>query len=222
MGDPIKVGAEIGDVIRDVADVDMSGMLEIDEKGKRHLNTASTVSGLLTGGAFVASSLATALDEVGKEAAVAPLGIASSVVGTVCKGISGGVTAHKAQKAIAALEQAYHAADMLPDSNEDRVLLMYTIDRCIGKQRVKRNKGIANATLVGQPLNTLYRAGKAAWKFAKRTKGVHRRENAQNLMGIAKKQGDAGKIARDAIKAIIDQNYEEIATKALEDAMKSG
>ena len=207
--DLTKNVAEHGNMIRDLADVDVSGMLD----GGR-----TTVTGTLTGLAFSVSAAAKFLDET---AAAAPLGITSTVLGAVAKAVNGGCVAHDAQKAMATMKLLRGSAEGLPES-ADKKTLLEAIDYCIGKTRMKFRKGFGNATVIGQPITTLFRGGKAIIKKIKHTKGVHRREYAEKLMAIAGRPTDAGRIAQIVIETILKQSFKEIATKALEEGLKSG
>jgi hypothetical protein len=190
-----------------------------DGKISRKIDPRTACSSLLSAGAAAASGAATF------SAAAGPGGaIAGVVLGAVAGAVSGGLQAWDSQKVIAKLHGALERAENphAAIDKSERPKLCEAISYCIGKQTHKRNKGIANAAVVGQPLTTLYRGGKGVYKWVKGTKGVHREEYATYLMDKSKEKSVAGNIARDVVEAIIAMNYDEIAKNALkEDAMKS-
>lgn len=210
MGDPVKLTAELGNNIRDFADVDVAGILDGGQ---------STATGLLTGSAFVLSSAASI---VGETSAGVPLGITSTVLGAMAKAVNGGCTAYSAQDTIAKLRKAQEKAYALPSSTPEKADLVKAIGYCVAKTGVKMHKGLANATIVGQPGVTLYRAGRAVVKKIAGTKGKHREYYAKLLMSLAGQSSPAGEIAKSVVAAVLMKNFDQIATKALEEGLKSG
>jgi hypothetical protein len=153
--------------------------------------------------------------------------IAGTALGMITTAVSGGFAAYDAQKAIAQLklihDEVWAAQTSLKGGDNDLYEVSDILGYCIGKQGVKRNKGIANASLVGQPLGGLYKSGKAIDKYIKGTKGQGRTQAAKGLLAIAKKNtGPAAGFARRVIETIAAKNFENILTDAIADAMKSG
>jgi hypothetical protein len=152
-------------------------------------------------------------------------GAVGTAVGMVSTALTGGFTAYDGQKAIAQLKaiQASLSESTSVQWTQDLKLVADALDYCISKQTVKRNKGVADATLLGQPVNAIYKGGRAVVKFAKGTKGANRAMTAETLVQIAKKNvGTAPKIARRMIEIIAAQNFESVLTNAVADALKSG
>ncbi len=197
-----------------------TGLLEVDEAGKRGINGRVAATTLLSAGAAAAGGAVTFCAAAGPGGAVA-----GAVLGTVGAAVSGGLAAYDAQKTIAGLKQVETKVDTFLKTNPgdaDAIALKECITYCVGKSGVKFNKGVANATIAGQPLTALYKTGKAIYKFAKGTKGVNRRANATSVVKLSEKSTVIGGYAREVVKAIIAKDYEKIATDAIADAMKSG
>jgi hypothetical protein len=217
-------GAGIGSWVSNVGGMgSTTGLLTMERQPdgtyKRKINKGVAATTLLNAGAAAASGAATFSVAAGPGGAVA-----GAVLGAVAGAVSGGLAAYDAQKTIASIEQLLERAQnpnaaIKPD---DRVQLVEALQYCIRKTAVKRNKGIANATVVGQPATVLYRGAKAVYKFAKGTKGVNREKYADYLVEKGKSKDVAGNIAREAVASIMKANYDEIAKGAVADAMKSG
>jgi hypothetical protein len=149
--------------------------------------------------------------------------VAGAVLGMVTDAVGGGLQAYDAQKCRATLEWCLSTARSwarqgLPGCDDE---LITTLEGCIAKQNIKFRTGVGKATIVGQPGVALYRAGKAIFKAVKGTKGVGRARRAAYLVDKAKEDSNGGTIAREAIKAIMGMQFDQIATKAVADAMKS-
>ena len=201
-----------------------TGLLNVekDHQGKvtRSVNSRVAVTTLLGAGAAAASGAAAF------SAAAGPGGaIAGAVLGTVSGAITGGLAAYDGQKAIAALTQVHDLLLVVlrhEPGNVEAAELEECVRYCLGKNAVKRNKGIANASIVGQPMTALYKAGKAIYKTAQGTKGVNRKKNAEQLLKLAKQNSPIGVQARKVVEIIIMKDYDRIASDAVADAMKSG
>jgi hypothetical protein len=174
--------------------------------------TISVLAGAATGAAAF-SQLA------GPGGAVA--GAAFNMIGTA---LTGGLAAYDSQKCMAELRRLDGMLD-LPTLvwTEDLVTVAVAIEYCNRKQKVKFNKGLANASVAGQPLVAMYRGGKAAMKWFQGTKGKNREQISRDLVRIAQKNGGAASdIARQVIAAIAAQNFESFIVGSVANAMKSG
>ncbi len=149
--------------------------------------------------------------------------VAGAVLGGVADAFAGGLQAYDAQKCRARLQQLYEEAEWrsqnhFPGCDGE---LVEALGGCIAKQNIKFRTGVGKATIVGQPGVHAYRAGKAVYKGIKGTKGVGRRERAAYLVEKAKEEGTGGTIAREAVRSIMGMQFDQIATSAVAEAMKS-
>ncbi|MFK7699316.1 hypothetical protein [Pseudomonas caspiana] len=196
-----------------VVDRDSNGAITRRVERRVAANTAITMCASAASGAATFSQ------------AAGPIGgIVGSAAGMVSTALKGGLAAYDGQKAIAQLKQIQMSLGNLSSKGSpDLQLVAEALDYCIGKQSLKRNKGLADASIVGQPGNAFYKGGKAIYKFAKGTKGVNRAVVAKALVQIAKKNsGDASVIARRIIEIVAANNFENILTNAVADSLKSG
>lgn len=203
-------GANVGGL------ADTSGVLEVDESGKRKINYEGTALSALKVGAAAANGAATFSAAAGPGG-----GVAAAVFGVVGDALTGGFQAYNAQKCHAALEKAYREAKTLPDG-PDKDALCQCLEGCLAKSAIKFRKGVGKASIAGQPGVALYRAGKAIYKFSRGTKGKGRQNRAETLIRLAKERTHAGLLARFAVTAIVGMQFEKIMTSAVADAMKSG
>jgi hypothetical protein len=217
-------GAGIGSWVSNVGGMgSTTGLLKVTRNANgtvtRSIDRRVAATTLLNAGAAAASGAAAFSVAAGPGGAVA-----GAVLGAVGGAISGGLAAYDAQKTIASIGQLIERAQKPTTviKPADRAELLEALNYCVRKSAVKRNKGIANATIVGQPATVLYKGAKAVYKFAKGTKGVNREKYAEYLVEKAKSKDEAGNIAREAVRSIMDMNYDQIAKSAVADAMKSG
>lgn len=147
--------------------------------------------------------------------------VAGVILGSLGDALSGGLQAYDAQKCRAALNRCLDAAYALHNYPGVDHQLVEALEGCVAKQNIKFRTGVGKATVVGQPGVHIYRAGKAIYKGVKGTKGVGRATRAAYLVDKAKQDDTGGEIAREAIKAIMGMQFDQIATKAVAEAMKS-
>lgn len=185
------------------------------EKTPQYAGKVATT--LLSAGAAAASGAAAFSSAAGPGGTIAGV-----VLGAVGIAVQGGLDAYDTQKAIAMLKKALADAKGLPAGTARKDELVEAIEYCVRKRGVKFNKSVANASIVGQPFNPLYKAGKAIYKKAMGTKGVNRAHYADLVMGLAKEPGKVGEIARLIVQTIVGEQYDNVAKKALETAFKSG
>jgi hypothetical protein len=150
--------------------------------------------------------------------------IAAGAIGMITTAVQGGFSAWDAQKTVAKLKEI---RDRVANPNsargtrEDRAKFVDVLDGCIGKATNKLSYGVANATVVGQPLMAGYRTGRAIAKAVAGQKGVGRERRATFLYDLAKGGGPLAGLANEAIQAICMADFEKFMKTALADAMKS-
>lgn len=143
--------------------------------------------------------------------------IAGAALGLIAEGMQGGFEAYDAQKTRAKLLNCLERAEAQRIDDLAAVLVS-----CIAKSTIKLRAGVSKATLVGQPGAMIYRAGKAVYKTAKRTKGVGRKERATQLIAWAKEpKSPRQNIASDAVQAICHANFDAMIQDTVEKGMKS-
>ncbi|KAB0486899.1 hypothetical protein SAMN04490202_0354 [Pseudomonas reinekei] len=185
----------------------------------REINGRAGASAAISVLAGAATGAAAFTQLAGPGGAVA--GAAFNMIGTA---LTGGLAAYDSQKCIAELRRLDGMLDV-PNLHwtEDLVTVSMAIEYCIGKQQVKFNKGVSNATGVGQPLVAAYRGGKAVMKWIQGTKGKNRQQISKELVRIAQKNnGIAPEMARQVISAIAAQNFDSFIVDSVANAMKSG
>jgi hypothetical protein len=154
--------------------------------------------------------------------------VAGTVLGMIGTAVNGGLAAYDAQGTKATLLEIQKyaiAATRTGEKGEDIDAVLEALDFCIHQQGVKFAKGVANTSIVGQPLLIGYKTGRALQKWADGTKGVARDSISRQLVEISKKPdgtASAPGLARRIIAAVVAKNYDSIMQDAVSNAMKTG
>lgn len=115
------------------------------------------------------------------------------------------------------------ARKMSTDKDPDLRMVAEVVEYCLGQQKKKYVKGLANLSAVGQPIKTLWNTGVGAYKLYNKTKGLDRAQYSRKIVEIAQKpSGEAASLARDLIQALVAKSYDDIMSDAVASAMKSG
>ncbi len=149
-------------------------------------------------------------------------GPAGSVISMVGRAIGGGLNAYDAQNTVAELKAIAVSLNGSSLSASDKSKLQGCLDHLLAKQGIKFKAGVSNATVIGQPGETIYRAGKAIYKFAKGTKGVHRQESAQALIDMLKSpNADAKGFAERILMAVAKNDFDKMIKATIANVFKS-
>jgi len=199
-----------------------TGLLQVtrDENGvvTRGIDRRTLASTSLVACAAAASGAAAFSQVAGPGGA-----IAGTALGLLSTALTGGLAAYDAQTAIAKLKELQARIDAVQPWTADMAVVADSITYCLGKQAVRRNKGLANASIAGQPLNALWKTQRAVTKFAQGTKGVNRAYHARRLVEIAEKpKSEASDAARIVIGLVAAKDFKDILVTAVADSMKSG
>lgn len=196
-----------------------------DGEGGQHrsMNMRTAATTLLTVMAATASGAAAFSQIAGPGGAAA-----GTVLGLLGGAVNGGLQVSDAHSTKAKLEQLQTfalACKAAGEQGEDIDDVIGVLVFCLGQQATRKWKGIANATMVGQPLLGAYKAMRGAWKWYSKTKGVDRELASKTLVDIARKGGGRGSapaIARGIIATVVQRDYDSIIQGAVANAMKSG
>jgi len=200
----------------------------VDANGNHEYKQVWDKRVMLTAGMTVvagAASGAAALSQVaGPGGAIAAAGL--GLLTQSAKGYFDRADSQKCKAALRDISDALMTEIVLTqefDLDPDLMVVLNVLEYSTGQQKKKGRKGLANLSVVGQPLKVMWNLGAGAIKLAKHTKGLTREQNAQAIVEIAKKPtGKAGEFARAIIQSIVAKNYEDILASAVSNAMKTG
>jgi hypothetical protein len=154
--------------------------------------------------------------------AAGPYGAAVSAgVNMVIGSIADGIDAYDSQKTVAFLRSLERPIQALSEPAKSD--LAFVLDIAIKKKARHRDIAIGQASTLqlGKLGVGFYRMGRAIHKKRTGTKGVSRDQAADILLQYVRAGGQAGTIAKEIVKAISKQNFDDMLKNSIKESLRS-
>ncbi len=213
MGDPIGSGLATGGAWTGVAGTNFSDGIHMEDWGK---GATPYLNSIKTAASMTSTIVGTASSAAGPYGAAASAGL-NMVLGS----ISDGIDAYDSQKTVAALRELYKPIMRL--SNPAKEDLGFVLEIAIKKKTRHRDIAIGQASTLqlGKMGVGFYRMGRAIHKKRTGTKGVSRDKAADDLLKYVSGGGQAGTIAKEIVKAISKQNFDDMLKNSIKESLRS-